>query len=195
MKQNDEAEPKRRFGSLPTILAILFYGMFLPLAILLSAVPDAWFTVGGYEDLGEREFVASQVSLRVSRSARRHEATKKRTVIYRATDGSGLEFKMQYSAQVFAERDVENRVTVQRHVYAVLEKSSYPNFFFHQFKMQFLPPGTDFQSHLNTLHKEVLFARRLSLTYSAVYVAVVLLRRRARKKRAIISSSQDSTLL
>ena len=176
------------------IMAIFFYGGFLPLSILLYAVPDAWFTAGGYEDLGEREFVASQVSLRVSRSARRHGTTKERTVIYRATDGSGLEFKMQYSAQVFAERDVENRVTVQRHVYAVLEKSSYPDFFFHQFKTQFVPPDTDFQSYLDTQHTQVLIARRLSLTYSVVYVTTVLFRRRARKKQAVISASPDSTL-
>ena len=192
-----QAEPKSRFMILPAVMAVFLYGVFLPLAILLSAVPDVWFTAGGYGDLGEREFVASQVSLRVSRSAaksRRYGAARERTVIYRAIDGSGLEFKMQYPAQVFAERDVENRVTVLRHVYAVLEKSSYPNFFFHQFKIQFIPPGTDFQSHLDTLHNEVLFARWLSLAYSAVSVAVVLLRRRARKKRALISSSQDSTL-
>lgn len=66
-----QAEPKSRFMILPAVMAVFFYGVFLPLAILLSAVPDVWFTTGGYEDLGEREFVASQVSLRVSRSAAR----------------------------------------------------------------------------------------------------------------------------
>ena len=87
---------------------------------------------------------------------------------------------------------MENQETVRRHVYAVLEKPV-TRFFFHQFEMQFVPPGTDLQSHLDTLHREVLHARWLSLTYSAVNVGASFLRRRGRKKQAVISSSPDST--
>ncbi|MCI9002089.1 MAG: hypothetical protein HFG03_04595 [Oscillibacter sp.] len=186
MKQHDGTKPKRRFN-LPTIMAVLFYGMFFPLAILLSVLPDSWFTAGGYEDLGEHEFVASQVSSRVERSRR-----TRRYVIYRAADGSGLEFKMQYLGRLSAKQAVENQETVRRHVYAVLEKPV-TRFFFHQFEIQFVPPGTDLQSHLDALRREVLLARWLSLTYSAVYVGASFLRRRKRKKQAVISASPDST--
>nr|WP_325294615.1 hypothetical protein [uncultured Oscillibacter sp.] len=41
-----QAEPKSRFMILPAVMAVFLYGVFLPLAILLSAVPDVWFTAG-----------------------------------------------------------------------------------------------------------------------------------------------------
>ena len=181
MKQNvnTQAKPKSRFETLRAIMAVLFHCAFLLLAILLSAMPQSWFAAEEYEDLGEKTFIAGQVSSRVSRSQR-----DRRNVVYRAVDGSGLEFKIEY--HIFAaERVVENQDTVQRHVYIVIEKPFLSDIFLRKFEMQFVPTDKDLQDHLDTFQKDVTFARRLSLIYSAaygVYMVAIFLRRRTQKK-------------
>ena len=170
-----ECRSKPKHKAPRVLMALLFYGVSLPLAVFLSLMPDSWFSADGYEDLGEREFVASQVSSRVSRHQR-----MRRKVIFRATDGSGLEFKIEYPHRIDAQRAVESRETIRRHMYAVLEKPPF-RFFFHQFETQFLPPGADLQSRLDAFRTEVTFTRRISLVYSAAYgayAAAAFLRRR-----------------
>ena len=67
---------------------VLFFFLVLPLTLILAMIPGSWGEAAGYADLGEVDFVASEVDLRV----RRH-SPRGHSVIYRATDGSGLSFR------------------------------------------------------------------------------------------------------
>lgn len=175
-----QKKPKRRFKALRNMAAVSFYVGFLPLAVFLSVIPNSWFSAEGYEDLGEKVFIASQVSNRVSRSQH-----SRRNVIYRAVDGSGLEFKLEYVHRFDAYDAVENGDTVCRHVYDVTEKPVLLGFFLRKFEMQFVPLDRGLQDYLEGFHREVTIARWLSWIYNAgyvVYVGAGFLRRRAGKR-------------
>lgn len=139
------------------------------MAILLSTILDSWFATEGYEDLGEKDFIAQPVLSRVS-----HSRSAQISVTYCAVDGSGMEFKIQYLARIDATHAAQNQDPVRRHVYAVIEKPFIPGILLRKFEMQFVPTDKDLQDHLDTFQKEVMLARWLSLTYNTAYVGYMV---------------------
>lgn len=169
-------------GALRNLLAdlphLLLVFVALPVTVLLFMIPSSWYRADGYADLGEVDFVASEVDQRT----RRYRADE-RGIVYRATDGSGLSFR-ETGPRHLARAAVEAQQHVRRRVYIARQK---PNAILRLFRFTagrlFLPPGENLQDHLNAARRIAAAGRAGGLGYMALYTAAGLRRRRGRRGR------------
>lgn len=179
LPQQGEKTGRRR--EIEAVLAelphVLFFFLVLPLTLILSMIPGSWGEAAGYADLGEVDFVASEVDLRV----RRH-SPRGHSVIYRATDGSGLSFREAGTRQS-ARAAVEEQQHLRRHVYISLEK---PNAVLRLFRYTtgrvFLPPEEDFQAYLDGSVRLQRLGKAAGAGYGVVYVSLMVRRWRRRQE-------------
>lgn len=175
---------KERVYSKKEILAIFFLiGLFLPLTILLFMIPNSWYSAEGYEDLGIMEFEAVRYEGRGSRHVKHY-------VIYQALDGSGITLRERVFFVIDAQRAVDNREHIMRHVYRAYDA---PNFILRKVRgagYQIFQEGKEpqsweeFQSGLDRTRKITLIGKSAGLCYIGAFGAVVLLKRRKRAQEA-----------
>ena len=172
--ERKKEQKKERVYSKKELLAIFFLiGLFLPLTVLLSLVPNSWYQVEGYEDLGVVEFVAVE----------HKNHNKRHYVYYEAADGSGLNFREKVLTSTEARRIVEEEERVRRHVYLAREEPRFVLALVRNAGQLFLEEGEEenLQHKLDGARKTARLARGVGLCYIGVYAGVVLYRRKRRR--------------